>query len=39
MSHDDIHKAVLQGEFKEAKWTQTVSMALLWLAANEGDKK
>jgi hypothetical protein len=32
-----ITQAVLNGKFKEAKWTQTISMTLLWL--NEQEKE
>lgn len=30
-----LTQAVLSGKFKEAKWTQTVSMTLLWLSEQE----
>ena len=31
MQEKDLREAVLKGRFKEAKWTQTISMSLLWL--------
>lgn len=33
-----LTQAVLSGKFKEAKWTQTISMALLWLSEQENEK-
>jgi hypothetical protein len=31
MQEKGLREAVLKGRFKEAKWTQTISMSLLWL--------
>lgn len=31
LTKDELLKSVMNGEFKEAKWTQTVAMSLLWL--------
>ena len=33
-SKEELQKAVLNQEFKEAKWTQTIALALLWLDTN-----
>jgi len=32
LGEEEVMEAVMEGRFKEAKWTQTVSLALLWLA-------
>ncbi len=38
MTQSELQSAVLSQSFLEAKWTQTISMALLWLAGNDGGK-
>merc|ERR1712146_506344 len=30
-SKESLRKAILNQEFKEAKWTQTIALALLWM--------
>jgi len=32
LGEEEVREAVMEGRIKEAKWTQTVSLALLWLA-------
>jgi len=34
MTQNEVEEALLNGEFKEVKWTATVSLALHWLDNN-----
>lgn len=42
LGEEEVREAVMEGRFKEAKWIQTVSLALLWSAREretEGERK